>query len=109
LLALQVCGDYDSEEVKAAGDRLLKVGVPRGSRWFFYTCYYYAQGMYQRGERHASEARKVIADALLPLQSREGSWDGVGGEERQGGKVYATTLAVLALSVKNHFLPIYQR
>jgi hypothetical protein len=109
LLALQVCGDYDSEEVKAASDRLLKAGLRAGDRWFFYTCYYYAQGMYQRGDKHAVEARKVIADALLPVQSREGWWDGIGGEERQGGKVYATTLAVLALSVKNHFLPIYQR
>jgi hypothetical protein len=65
--------------------------------------------MYQRGGKHAEDARKLIADLLLPLQSREGWWDGVGGEERQGGKVYATTLAVLALSVKNHYLPIYQR
>ena len=109
LLALQICGDYDSEEVKSTGDRLLKAGLRAGDRWFYYTAYYYAQGMYQRGEKHAVEARKQIADLLLPLQSREGWWDGIGGEERQGGKVYATTLAVLALSVKNHFLPIYQR
>lgn len=109
LLALQVCGDYDSEEVKGASDRLLKTGLRPGDRWFYYTAYYYAQGMYQRGDKHAAEARKVMTDLLLPLQSREGWWDGVGGEERQGGKVYATSLAVLALSVKNHFLPIYQR
>ena len=109
LLALQVCGDYDSEEVKGASDRLLKTGLRPGDRWFFYTSYYYAQGMYQRGEKHAAEARKVMTDLLIPLQSREGWWDGIGGEERQGGKVYATSLAVLAPSVKNHFLPIYQR
>ena len=109
LLALQVCGDYDSQEVKVASDRLLKSGLRVGDRWFFYTAYYYAQGMYQRGDKHAAAARKQMADLLIPIQSREGWWDGVGGEERQGGKVYATALAVLALSVKNHFLPIYQR
>ena len=109
LLALQVCGDYDSEEVKVSSDRLLKSGLRVGDRWFFYTAYYYAQGMYQRGDKHAAAARKQMADLLIPIQSREGWWDGVGGEERQGGKVYATALAVLALSVKNHFLPIYQR
>jgi hypothetical protein len=109
LLALQVCGDYDSEEVKVASDRLLRNGLRVGDRWFFYTAYYYAQGMYQRGDKHAAVARRQMADLLLPIQSREGWWDGVGGEERQGGKVYATALAVLALSVKNHFLPIYQR
>ena len=109
LLAMQVCGQYDAEEVKGASDRLLKDGVRQGERWFFYTTYYYAQGMYQRGGRHADEARQLVADLLLPLQSREGWWEGINGEERQGGKVYATAMAVLSLSVKNHFLPIYQR
>ena len=90
-----MCGDYDSEEVKVASDRLLKNGLRVGDRWFFYTAYYYAQGMYQRGDKHAAAARKQMADLLIPIQSREGWWDGVGGEERQGGKVYATSLAVL--------------
>jgi len=109
LLAMQVCGQYDAEEVKGASDRLLKDGVRQGERWFYYTTYYYAQGMYQRGGRHADVARQLVADLLLPLQSREGWWEGINGEERQGGKVYATAMAVLSLSVKNHFLPIYQR
>jgi hypothetical protein len=109
LLALQVCGDYESPEVQGAADRLLKSGLPAKERWFFYTAYYYAQGMYQRGEKHAAAGKKVIAEALLPLQSQQGWWEGRGGEERQGGKIYATALAVLALSVKNHYLPIYQR
>ena len=91
------------------GERLLKNGIKPDDRWFFYTAYYYAQGMYQRGEKYASESKKVVADVLLPLQSQQGWWEGRGGEERQGGKLYATSLAVLALSVKNHFLPIYQR
>lgn len=109
LLALQVCGQYNADEVMGASDRLLKEGVRQGERWFFYTTYYYAQGMYQRGGKHADEARKLVPDLLLPLQSREGWWEGINGEERQGGKVYATAMAVLSLSVKNHFLPIYQR
>jgi hypothetical protein len=109
LLALQVCGDYDSPEVKGAGERLLKNPIKPDERWFFYTAYYYAQGMYQRGDKYAIDGKKVTADVLLPLQSAQGWWEGRGGEERQGGKIYATSLAVLALSVKNHFLPIYQR
>ena len=109
LLAMQVCGQYDAEEVKGASDRLLKDGLRQGERWFFYTTYYYAQGMYQRGGKHADEAQHVVPELLLPLQSREGWWEGINGEERQGGRVYATAMAVLSLSVKNHFLPIYQR
>jgi hypothetical protein len=109
LLALQVCGQYDIPEVVSTSDRLLKEGLRQGERWFFYLSYYYAQGMYQRGGSHATEARRVVADALLPLQARDGSWEGMGGEERQGGKIYATSLAILSLAVKNHYLPIYQR
>ena len=109
LLALQVCGDYDSEEVKSASDRLLKSGVTENEKWLFYLTYYYAQGMYQRGGKHAEAGRKVVADVLLPMQNRDGSWEGKGGEERGGGKVYATAMAVLSLAVKNHYLPIYQR
>lgn len=109
LLALLVCGDYDSDEVKGASERLLRDGIKPGERWFFYTTYYYAQSMYQRGGRYAEEGNRVVAEVLLPLQSREGWWEGLGGEERGGGKVYATAMAVLSLAVKNHFLPIYQR
>lgn len=109
LLALQVCGEYESEEAKGASNRLLRDGIRPGERWFYYLTYYYAQGMYQRGGQHAEEGRRVVAEVLLPLQGRDGSWEGSGGEERQGGKIYATAMAVLSLSVKNHFLPIYQR
>jgi hypothetical protein len=109
LLALQICGDYDSDETKGASERLFKTGIKPGERWFFYTSYYYAQGMHQRGDKYAIEGKKVISNVLLPLQSQQGWWEGTGGEERQGGKIYATALAVLALTVKNHYLPIYQR
>lgn len=109
MLAMQVCGQYDAEEVIGASDRLLKEGFKQGERWFYYTTYYYAQGMYQRGGKHAEEGRRLVASLILPLQSREGWWEGINGEERQGGRVYATTLSMLSLAVKNHFLPIYQR
>jgi hypothetical protein len=109
LLALQVCGDYSSEEVLGASERLFKDGIKSDERWFFYTTYYFAQGMYQRGGKYATQGEKVVSDVLLPMQSREGWWEGAGGEEKGGGKVYATAMAVLSLAVKNHYLPIYQR
>ncbi len=109
LLALQVCGEYESEEVIGAAGKLLRDGIRQGDKWFFYTAYYYAQGMYQMGGKFADTGAQRVPELLLPLQSREGWWEGAGAEERQGGKVYATTLAMLSLAVKNHFLPIYQR
>jgi hypothetical protein len=110
LLALQVCGEYEAEEVKGAAEHLARAGgIKQSERWFFYLTYYYATGMYQRGGKYADDAAKSVSSALLPLQGRDGSWEGVAGEERQGGKIYATCLAVLSLAVKDHFLPIYQR
>lgn len=110
LLALQVCGEYEAEEVKGAAERLFKTGaIKQNERWFYYLTYYYATGLHQRGGKYADDAKKNVAEALVPLQGRDGSWEGQGGEERQGGKIYATCLAVLSLAVKDHFLPIYQR
>ena len=61
LLALQVCGEYESEEVRSASDRLLKSGLTENEKWLFYLTYYYAQGMYQRGGKHAEEGdRKSV-------------------------------------------------
>lgn len=109
LLALQVCGEYEAEETLGASERLLKDGVRPEERWFFYTTYYFAQGMYQRGGKYADEGRRVVSEVLLPMQSRDGSWEQGGADGREAGKVYATSMAVLSLAVKNHFLPIYQR
>ena len=109
LLALQVCGQYDAPETLGAAAKLLRDGVEERERWFHYTIYYYAQGMYQRGGRYAEEGRRVVGQLLLPRQSREGWWESDSREERDAGKIYATSLAMLSLAVKNHFLPIYQR
>jgi hypothetical protein len=108
LLALQVCGDYECEEVKLASELLFKTPPKTGDSWFHYTTYYYAQGMYQRGGKYEPEGKKVIANVVLPGQARDGSWEGPGNEAGHG-KIYSTSLAVLALAVKNHYLPIYQR
>ena len=46
---------------------------------------------------------------LLEHQQSDGSWSARNGSESGQGKAYATGLAVLSLSVKYHYLPIYQR
>ena len=121
LLSMQVCARYDSPQLSAAV-RWLQANPPRwGSRWLLYGLYYYSQGMYQyaeglrlegemeAGDRLAAEAMKVVTDLLLPRQQPDGSWQSRDGSERNAGKVYMTSMAVLSLSVKYHFLPIYQR
>lgn len=110
LLALQLSGAYDAPEVVQASEWLLH-NPPDASKaktvWFYYGTYYYAQGMYQRGGDAAAESAKRLAEVLLPLQEANGSWKPVSDLERN--KVYCTALALLSLSVKYHYLPIYQR
>ena len=109
LLAMQVCGEYDSPLVTGAADWLLEHPPVWKQRYCCYGMYYYAQGMYQRGGEHERAARRIVADLLLAEQAEDGSWTAGNGSERGHGRVYATSLAVLSLSVKYHYLPIYQK
>ena len=65
--------------------------------------------MHQRGGKHASEAATNVSRILLKEQSPNGAWLSQRGEEKNYGEVYATSLAILSLSVTYHYLPIYQR
>ena len=108
LLAMQVCGEYESPFVLGGADWLLKHKPQANRKYFFYGTYYYAQAMYQRGNEHAKMGRKWVEEILLPMQKESGSWQG-GNAESGHGEVYATSMALLALAVKYHYLPIYQR
>jgi hypothetical protein len=109
LLAMQVCGEYESPLVAGAADWLLAHPPQWNERFFFYGTYYYAQGMYQRGGEHAAAADRMVRQLLIDRQQPDGSWNAPSGEEGGAGKIYSTSLAVLSLSVKYHYLPIYQR
>jgi hypothetical protein len=106
MLAMQVCGQYDAPEVKGSAEWLManRRELRFGEIYFYYGTYYYAQAMYQMGGKYAEHARKEVERVLAPQQRQDGSWQG-----GQGGIVYSTALAVLSLSVKYHYLPIYQR
>jgi hypothetical protein len=107
LLSMQVCARYDDPTVAGASDWLMSHKPRWGQEWFYYGTYYYAQGMHQRGGDTAAEARKIVEEILLPKQGKDGSWEEAGNEHH--GRVYTTAMAMLSLSVKYHYLPIYQR
>ena len=109
LLAMQVCGQYDSPLVVGATDWLKEHPPKWGERFVLYGLYYYAQGMHQRGGETAANASRLVATELLQHQNADGAWQSSSGEEQNAGKVYCTALAILSLSVKYHYLPIYQR
>jgi len=108
LLALQVCGQYDAPESVGSAEWLRERKIGYDEKWFFYGTYYYSQAMQKRGGEYAALARQTTERMLLSAQNADGSWTGADGQERQAGQVYCTALAVLSLSVKYHFLPIYQ-
>lgn len=109
LLAMQVCGQYNSPLVTGSAKWLLQRPPKPSERFFFYGVYYYAQGMHQVGDVYAETAGELVQELLLKSQRGDGSWRGKSGEERNIGSVYSTALAVLSLSVRYHYLPIYQR
>ncbi len=109
MLAMQVCGQYDSPLVSGAAQWLEAHPPKWKERFFFYGTYYYAQGMHQRGGDQAALAQRLVNELLLDRQQPDGSWAAPGGEESGAGKVYTTSMAILSLSVKYHYLPIYQR
>ncbi len=109
MLALVVSGEYDAPEVEGTANWLRDNPPDPGNYWFYYGTYYYAQAMFQRGGEHAIEGRKLTEQNILNHQQEDGSWQGTQGQELGVGKIYSTSLAILSLAVKFHYLPIYQR
>ena len=78
-------------------------------RFFFYGLYYYAQGMHQAGESTQSVQMnwsqrsfyqcRGLMERGLHEAVRSGMW----------GAAYATALSLLSMSVRYHYLPIYQQ
>lgn len=109
LLAMQICDLADAPEAVSVARRLAEAGPPARDRWHLYSLYYYAQSMHQVGGETAERSHEQVAARLLSLQQPDGGWQPGRGDERRAGPVYGTAMAVLSLTVKHHYLPIYQR
>ena len=64
--------------------------------------------MRKRERAVADKSKDITEKVLLELQQADGAWTGTTGVERGAGRIYSTALAMLSLSVKYHYLPIYQ-
>jgi len=93
----------------AAGERwLLDHLVKDDTPMPYYSMYYSTQAAFQAGEPVWPIIWKVTHDRLLGTQTSDGGWpQSRNGEEP--GRIYATSMAVLTLSVPYRLLPIYQR
>jgi hypothetical protein len=109
ITCLECCGEHNTREALGGAKYLLDDPLRYDSNYFFYGVYYTGVGMFKMGEPYAERYRQHLINLLLPIQEADGSWQAVHGSERQHGRVYATSLAVLALAVEYRYLPIYQR
>lgn len=103
LFCLLVAGERDLPEVERAADYLLRASG-RDDRFYFYGHYYAAQAMNILGGSRWREWYAEEADAFRRSQRYDGSWISTGEERPQ-----CTAMAVMALTVPNGYLPIYQR
>ncbi|MBI5396512.1 MAG: terpene cyclase/mutase family protein [Verrucomicrobia bacterium] len=111
MVSLQMCGQYDAPEVRSAAEWIRRKGLSWNEQYFFYAIYYCTQAMYQVGGDDWKWWKEQLEPILLGHQNADGSWPNApqSGGERQGGQVYSTAMAVLALCVQYHYLPAYQR
>jgi hypothetical protein len=109
ILALEVCGQHGSDEAKRGAGYLIDKPLDLEENYFYYGAYYCSVGFFKLDEPKWDAARRQIAEQLLGMQSVDGSWLARHGSEHSAGKVYCTTMAVLALAVDYQYLPIYQR
>lgn len=108
LLSLEVCGKHKSKEAMAGAEYLLSRPLRYNDPHFFYGVYYCTVGMFKIGGKYWESTKSHISATLLSRQLSDGSWTGWSSERRYG-RVYCTSMAVLALAVEYQYLPIYQR
>ncbi|HTV46805.1 MAG TPA: prenyltransferase/squalene oxidase repeat-containing protein [Phycisphaerae bacterium] len=109
ILALELLGRHEDPAATNAGDWLLANPLRTNSDFYFYAVYYCSQAVNQLGGQYWNQIYPQIRQQLLDLQFPDGSWTPPDGIEQQGGKIYATSMAILALCVPYHYLPLYQR
>jgi len=105
LLCLELCGEHGKPATIKAGDFVLKNHRELANNQFeFYGNYYNAQGMFQLGGKYWETYANYMYDFYLPKQQEDGSW-----HSREAGRVYGSSIMVLAFTVPYRQLPIYQR
>ncbi len=111
LLCLELGGRHRDEVTLAAGKYLAgsfkNESSLNGETEPYYTFYYMANGMFQLGGPEWEEFAPRLYDSILRIQGQDGAWQPRGGQAPNSQ--YATSMAILALSVSYRQLPIYQR
>ncbi len=109
VLALELMGRRNSPQAISGGDYLMAHPIARNENFYFYAIYYCSQAASQLGGHYWTTIYPPIRRQLIQFQKHGGQWQPPDGIEGQGGDPYATSMAILALCVPFHYLPLYQR
>lgn len=109
IVAMELLGQRNSPQAIAGGDYLMVHPLQRNEPFYFYAVYYCSQAANQLGGKYWQHIYPHIRNQVIRLQNSNGYWIPTDGIEQQGGKVLATSMAILALCVPFHYLPLYQR
>jgi hypothetical protein len=111
LLCLELAGRHRDEVTLAAGKyiagKFKDSSSLNGESCHYYTFYYMANGMFQLGGPEWESFAPRLYDSILKMQGPDGSWPTKGSHTPN--TQYATSMAILSLSVSYRQLPIYQR
>ena len=110
LLSFMIGRQGEAPQVARIVARIQSDPLSWQGNWFFYRVYYDAVGMSRAAPTQWDTYGKQVEKILVDHQSQDGSWSQPpGGNEDDKGKIYMTSMALLALTVNRHVLPAYQR
>ncbi len=94
-------------------DYLIQNHLPRQKAMNIYYLYYGTQVMHHYGgpewELWNERMREILINSQAVEGHRRGSWTPVENHDRQGGRLYATAMAVCCLEVYYRHLPIFRK
>jgi len=113
LLGLRICGLPKSQEAVTASSMLLdmlqadpQMKFLANGPWPFHGTFFATLALNGFNEPHSTAVRIFTERNLVVGQSRDGSWTD-NFEGRYIGRVYCTSLAVIALAARYRHLPLY--
>jgi hypothetical protein len=104
---LQLTGQHEAAQIPKAVEYLKANFETREHFWYGH--YYAAHAMHQIGGQEWLAWYERLKAMMLRLQSADGSWTRAGYDREGVGPCYATSIAVISLSVPAGYLPIFQR
>lgn len=98
----------NARKLDSADRYLQEHGIDENAQFPYYATYFVAQATFQRGAEAWTRLGNPSLERLIRTQEKDGGWpQSKNGQEP--GRIYATAMALGALTVPYRLLPVYQR